>query len=71
MDLSFSVRKLSEFSETLRLVTTVTSRNRGKATSGNEVVMAKIDCHSLLSGSSWSSFEEDSPMEEPEGLCSY
>ena len=71
MDLSFSVRKLSEFSETLRLVTTVTSRNWWKATSGNEVVMAKIDCHSLLSGSSWSSFEEDSPMEEPEGLYSY
>lgn len=39
--------------------------------SGNEVVMAKIHCHSLLSGSSWSSFEEDSPMEETEGICSY
>ena len=33
--------------------------------------MAKIDCHSLLSGSSWSSFEEDSPMGEPEGMRGY
>lgn len=33
--------------------------------------MAKIHCHSLLSGSSWSSFEENSPLEEPEGMCSY
>ena len=32
--------------------------------------MAKIHCHSLLSGSSWSSFEENSPLEEPEGRCS-
>lgn len=39
--------------------------------SGNEVVMAKIYCHSLLSGSSWSSFEEDSPMDEAEGMCDY
>lgn len=33
--------------------------------------MAKIHCHSLLSGSSWSSFEENSPLDEPEGRCSY
>lgn len=33
--------------------------------------MAKIHCHSLLSGSSWSSFEENSPSVEPEGRCSY
>ena len=30
--------------------------------------MAKIHCHSLLSGSSWSSFGEDSPEEEAEGM---
>lgn len=33
--------------------------------------MAKIHCHSLLSGSSWSSFEENSPLDEPEGRFSY
>lgn len=30
--------------------------------------MAKIHCHSLLSGSSWSSFGEDSPEEEAEAM---
>lgn len=30
--------------------------------------MAKIHCHSLLSGSSWSSFEENSPLDEPEAM---
>jgi hypothetical protein len=29
--------------------------------------MAKIHCHSLLSGSSWGSFDEDSSEEEAEG----
>lgn len=29
--------------------------------------MAKIHCHSLLSGSSWSSFEGDTSEDEPEG----
>ncbi|XP_048581749.1 ataxin-7-like protein 1 isoform X1 [Nematostella vectensis] len=30
--------------------------------------MAKIHCHSLLSGSSWDSFDEDSPDDEPEAM---
>ncbi|KAJ7331230.1 histone deubiquitination [Desmophyllum pertusum] len=30
--------------------------------------MAKIHCHSLLSGSSWSSFEEESPLAEAEAM---
>ena len=32
-----------------------------------EVVMAKIHCHSLLSGSSWSAFGQETLLEEEEG----
>ena len=30
--------------------------------------MAKIHCHSLLSGSSWSAFGQETPQEEGEGM---